>query len=331
MSGHGRRAASGDAGGLPSAAMTSRATAVLWVPPGITDEHRALLPAAVEVRELPGPEGALPDTLGQADMLVPHIRRRRLREVLPRLEGLSVIQTLSAGVDRYLDLVPSGVTLCDAAGVHDLAVSEWVLAAILAMQRDMPLYVRQQREHRWSPAPRMARELEGSRALIVGHGSIGRAVARRLLAFGVEVRGVARTAREGVDAIERLPELLAEADIVVILLPLTPRTTGMVDARFVAGMKPGALLVNAGRGQFADMEAIADAVREGRIRAALDVTDPEPLPDSHPLWEAPGALITPHVAGTSEHFMTRAWQLVADQLGRFMAGEPLRNVVTDGY
>jgi len=295
---------------MPSG-MTAATGAVLWVPPGIAPQHRALLPAEVEVREIPA-DGELPERLGRADMLVPHVRRSRLQQVLPRLDGLRVVQTLSAGVDRYLPLVPHGVTLCDAAGVHDLAVSEWVLAAILAMQRNLPLYVRQQDQARWQPAPTLARELGGSRVLVLGHGSIGRAVARRLRAFDAEVVGVARRARHAAEdgspvyGPEALGELLPTADVVVILLPLTAQTGGMVDATFVERMKPGALLVNAGRGAVADTQAIADAVLAGRIRAALDVVEPEPLPAEHPLWSAPGVLLTPHVAGTSEHFIERA-------------------------
>ncbi len=315
-----------------AASMTARSSAVLWVPPGTTPEHLAGMPSGVTVREIPV-DGDLPASLGPADMLVPHVRRTRLREVLPRLDGLRVIQTLSAGVDFIDGMVPDGVVLCDAAGVHDIGVSEWVLAAILAMQRELPLYVRQQGRAEWKGAPALARELDRAQVLIVGHGSIGRAVAARLRPFGARVAGIARTPRQGdgVHGLDQLDALLPEADVVVVLLPLTAETRGLVDARFLARMKDGALLVNAGRGAVADTQAITDAVLAGRIRAALDVVDPEPLPADHPLWSAPGVLITPHVAGTSEHFIERAWALVADQLRRYMAGEPLRNVVTAGY
>jgi len=312
------------------AAVTSRSDAVLWVPPRTSARHLALMPPEVVVRELPV-DGELPASLGRADVLVPHIADDRLRAVLPRLEGLRVIQTLSAGVD-YLDgVVPDGVILCDAAGVHDIGVSEWVLAAILAMQRELPRYVRQQERGEWQAAPKRARELDGSTVLVVGHGSIGRAVEERVRPFGAVVRGVARHPRPGVDGIEQLPDLLPIADVVVVLLPLTTHTRGLVDAGFIARMKPGALLVNAGRGAVADTAAITEAVLAGRIRAALDVVDPEPLPADHPLWSAPGALVTPHVAGTTERFIDRGWALVADQMRRYLDGRPLRNVVSDGY
>ena len=310
--------------------MTPRHDAVLWVPPGIAPQHRALMPPEATVREIPV-EADLPESLGRADMLVPHVSRRRLREVLPRLEGLQVIQTLSAGVDYFDGLIPDGVLLCDAGGVHDVGVSEWVLAAILTVQRELPLYVRQQEQARWQSAPALAGELCDSRVLIVGHGSIGRAVEQRLRGFGAVVTGVARRSRDGVHGIDELGELLPGADVVVVLLPLTVETRGMVGAAFIEQMKPGALLVNAGRGAVADTAAITEAVLAGRIRAALDVVDPEPLPAEHPLWSAPGALVTPHVAGTSARFIDRGWALVADQLRRYLAGEPLVNVVTDGY
>jgi len=167
--------------------------------------------------------------------------------------------------------------------------------------------------------------------LVVGHGSIGRAVEHRLRAFGAEVTGIARRARDGVHGVAELDTLLPEADIVVVLLPLTAETRGMVGAGFIERMKPGALLVNAGRGAVADTRAITDAVLEGRIRAALDVVDPEPLPAEHPLWGAPGVLITPHVAGVSARMIERGWALVADQMRRHLAGEPLLNVVSEGY
>ena len=305
------------------------ARAVLWVPPDFTPGDAAM-PPGVEVRLIPV-EGDLPDTLGRGDVVIPHVHRARLREVLPRLEGLRVVQTLSAGVDYLEGHIPEGVILCDAAGVHDVGVSEWVLAAILAMQRDLPMYVRQQERAEWKRPAGRARELSGARVVILGHGSIGRAVEERLTPFGAHVSGVVRHPRDGLHGVDDLPALLPEADVVVVLLPLTPATRGMVDAAFVARMKPGALLVNAGRGAIADTQAITDAVLDGRVRVALDVFDPEPLPAEHPLWSAPGALLTPHVAGTTERFVERGWRLVADQMRRYIDGEPLLNVVTEGY
>lgn len=304
--------------------------AVVWVPPDTTDESLGRLPGDVEVRRIPA-DGDIPERPGRGDVVIPHVRRSRLRILLPRLAGLRLVQTLSAGVDAFVDVVPEGVILCDAAGVHDIPVAEWVLAAMFAMQRDLPTYAVQQRDAQWQPVSAPAREVSGMRVVILGYGSIGRAVGERLRALGAEVTGVALHARAGARAAAELPVLLPDADAVVILLPLTATTRGMVDAEFIARMKPGALLVNAGRGGVAGTQAIADAVQQGRIRAALDVVDPEPLPADHPLWSGPGTLITPHVAGSSEVFLDRAWRFAGEQVRRYVAGEPLHNVVREGY
>lgn len=303
--------------------------AVVWVPAGTPSDHLGHLPTGVAVREIP--HDAAPEQPGRGDVVVPHVRRDVLAPLLQRLDGLRLVQTLSAGVDRYVDLVPAGVTLCDARGVHDVAVSEWVVAALLAMQRDLPLYARQQEAREWKPADPFAGEVHGMEVLVVGHGSIGRAVAERLQPFGARVTGVALHARDDARPVSDLAELLPTADAVVVLLPLTPQTAGMVDAGFIARMKPGALLVNAGRGPVADTAAITEALQQGRIRAVLDVVEPEPLPAEHPLWHAPNTLITPHVAGQSLALMDRAWRLVGEQVQRYLDGEPLRNVVSEGY
>jgi phosphoglycerate dehydrogenase-like enzyme len=283
------------------------------------------------VRHIPGGDEGLPDHPGRGDILVPHGRRPYVRKLADRLENLRVVQTLSAGVDHYLELVPPGVTMCDARGVHDIPVAEWCVAAILAMQHQLPRYVRQQEQATWQPADQPAAEVNGMEVLILGHGSIGEATAQRLQAFGATVRGVTRHAREGMHTSDELPDLLPRADAVIVLVPLTDETRHVVDAPFIAQMKPGALLVNAGRGPTMDMQAVTQAVHEGRIRAALDVTDPEPLPHDHPLWREHGALITPHVAGSSTAFLERAWRFVGEQCRRYLDGEPLRNVVSEGY
>jgi phosphoglycerate dehydrogenase-like enzyme len=252
-------------------------------------------------------------------------------EAISRLDGLRVVQTLSAGVDSIVDRIPPGITLCDASGVHDVGVAEWVVLAILASNRRLPQLIDSQRDATWRRDDVRGDDLVGSRVLILGYGSIGRAVEDRLRPFGVKVVRVARHEREGVHPLADLPALVPAADIVVILVPLTLATRALVGTEFLSLMKRGALLVNASRGAVVDASALMSALADGRIRAALDVTDPEPLPEGHPLWSMPGVLITPHVAGDVSGEEDRAWTLVADQVARLARGEPLRNVVVDGY
>ncbi len=303
--------------------MTSRKASLRILSPRLREEVFALLPEGVEVRHLdePWPEAV--------DFFLPPFGQEEVvRQVLERVE-VKVVQTLSAGVDWILPLVPEGVVLCDGSGIHDVPVAEWVVMALLALLKELPSFLEAQREGRW--APRRLPDLEGRVVLLLGYGSIGKAVEARLRPFGVEVLPVARHARPGVYTPQDLPHLLPQADAVVVLLPLTPETRGLVDRGFLARMKPGALLLNAGRGAVVDTEALLEALREGRVRAALDVTDPEPLPEGHPLWRAPGLLLTPHVAGLSEGFPRRAGRFLAEQVLRYLRGEPLLNVVREGY
>jgi phosphoglycerate dehydrogenase-like enzyme len=167
----------------------------------------------------------------------------------------------------------------------------------------------------------------GARVLIVGAGDIGVTIGRMLAGFDVELTYVARTAREGVRPTSDLPQLLPHADVVILIVPVTPETTGMVDAEFLAAMPDGALLVNAARGVVVDTGALLAELTAGRLRAALDVTDPEPLPPGHPLWSAPGVLITPHVGGEVPRTPARAAAVAVAQISRVLAGEPLANVV----
>jgi phosphoglycerate dehydrogenase-like enzyme len=244
---------------------------------------------------------------------------------LPRLQ---LVQLLSAGAENFVGRLPDGVLLCNARGAHTPSTAEWAVTAMLAAQRGIPFFVREQDAGRWSF--RTHRSLVGARVLVVGAGDIGRAIGRMLAGFDVELTYVARTARDGVHAMTELPDLLPHADVVVVIVPVTPETTGMVDAAFLAAMADGALLVNAARGVVVDTDALVAELDSGRLRAALDVTDPEPLPEGHPLWRAPGLLLTPHVGGAVPETNERAAAAVIDQVRRVLAGEPLANVV-DSY
>ena len=288
------------------------------VPEAAVEIVRAYAPGDVDVRPLDaGLDGAV--------FVVPTWRDKTVLETLPTARGVEVVQTLSAGTDWIEDAVPPGVTLCSARGARDVPVAEWVVAALLG---DATGLLRAAREREWRhfiPA-----ELAGSTVLIVGHGSIGEAVRRRLQPLRAEVIAVAAHARPGVHPAQHLPELLGIADAVVVLTPLTDATRGMVDAAFLANMRDGALLVNAGRGAVVDTDALLRELESGRLRAVLDVVDPEPLPPDHPLWSAPGVTITPHLAGDSHAADARAARLAGEQLARFARGEPLRNVVRRG-
>jgi phosphoglycerate dehydrogenase-like enzyme len=300
----------------------------LWIPDRAGHEAVGKLPEGVSLGLIPA-EGDLPAAILSAEFLVPPDRDTRLYERLAQMPDLRVIQTLSAGVDRLLPFVPKSVILCDAGGSRDTPVAEWVLAVILAATKTLPELRDLQREHLWEW--RRSSELAGSTVMILGYGAIGAAVEARLAPFDVDVIRVARRARAGVHPVEDLESLLGLADIVVVLLPLTSATTGLLDARLLGCMRPGALLVNAARGAVMDNRALLELLRGERIGAALDVTDPEPLPVDHPLWDAPGVLITPHFAGDTIAADRRAFALVGEQVRRYARDEPLHNVVHDGY
>jgi phosphoglycerate dehydrogenase-like enzyme len=300
----------------------------LWIPDAVARDAVGQLPDDVVLGLIPA-DGELPVAIRDAEFLVPRSGDARMRELLPRMHKLRVLQTLSAGVDRLLALVPPGVTLCDARGSRDVPVAEWVLAAILASRKRLPELRDRQREQRWAWG--QSDELAGSEVLILGYGAIGKAVEARLAPFEVRVTRVARHAREGVHGVGELDDLLGLAEIVVVLLPLTPATTGLLDHRTLARLRPGTLLVNAARGPIVDTDALLRLLEARTVTAALDVTDPEPLPTGHPLWEAPGVLITPHLAGDTPAAERRAFALVGEQVRRYVRREPLANVVAGDY
>jgi phosphoglycerate dehydrogenase-like enzyme len=246
-----------------------------------------------------------------------------------QLPSLRVVQVQTAGVERLLPHIPAGVTLCNARGVHDASTAEWVVAVILAALRDLPYFAAEQAAQRWSY--RFTGCLAGKTVLIVGYGSIGAAVERRLSGFEVDVQRVALRPRDGVAAVTGLPDLLPGADVVILLAPVTPQTIGMVDARFLARMKDGALLVNAARGPLVVTDALTGELQRGRLGAAVDVTDPEPLPPGHPWWSLPNVLITPHVAASTSGQEVRMLTFLRAQAERYVRGQNLVNAVIGPY
>ena len=272
----------------------------------------------------------LPESRNEVELYVlPYRFRREDGEALATLPKLRAVLTQSAGVEHIREHVPEGVLLCNGRGIHDASTAELAVGLIVASLRKLPEFIRAQDKGEWRP--QWSESLADKQVLIVGHGQIGAAIERRVVPFEAEVVRVARRAREGVHAIEELPELLPTADVVVLIVPGTAETWGLFDKAMLARMKDGALLVNVSRGAGVDTEALVAELESGRIRAALDVVDPEPLPAGHPLWDAPGLLLTPHVGGASSAMEPRARKLVREQLHRFATGEPLANVVSGDY
>ncbi len=309
------------------------------------------------VRDFP-PEAEIvyiPRTLAtplDIDFLILPFFSARARTVFQDLRGVKVIQSMMAGVDWIIPWLPKDVILCDGRGLHDISTSEWVLTAILSAVKRFPHNRDLQREQRWvgqnsvtdgylsETGPNRGQyavfteDLAGRTVLIIGYGSIGSAIETRLKPFGVNVLRLARTPKSQpeVHAISELHALLPQADVVVLIVPLTPQTKGLIGAPELAMLKPGALLVNAARGPVVDTDALVAALHTGRLQATVDVTDPEPLPAGHPLWTAPNCMITPHIAGSTPEFIHRAFRFGAEQVRRYLAGQPLENRVTEaGY
>ena len=246
-------------------------------------------------------------------------------ELIAQMPNLEVVQLLTVGVDAALEYVPEHVSLCNAVGVHDASTAELAVALVLASLRGIDDFARAMPHGEWIHDRRSS--LVDRNVLIIGAGGVGQAIAHRLIPFGAEVTLVARSQRPGVVASSELPSLLPEADIVVLAVPLNMHTSGLVDESFLSQMREGSLLVNVARGGVVDTQALVRHAQQGRIRAALDVTDPEPLPPEHPLWRIPGVLISPHVGGDTSAFLPRARALVEQQISRWRSKDPLMHVV----
>ena len=288
----------------------------------VPDERLAAALAGLDAPVVPGLEPP-PDT----EFLVPSYTGGPLpAATVAALPRLRVVQLLSAGFEKWLPLLPAGATLCNARGVHGASTAELAVGGLIALLRGLPRYAEQQRAASWQA--HLGESLDGAAVLVLGAGDIGARVATAVTALGASATLVARTAREGIVAIDEVPALLPHQQVVVVALPHSPQTDRLVDAAFLAALPDGAALVNVARGPIVDTDALLAELQRGRLRAFLDVTDPEPLPADHPLWTAPNLLLTPHVGGGTAGWQERAAALVRRQLERHLAGEPLVNVVS---
>jgi len=294
---------------------------------GLWDDAGERPPLELAVWDMSGPA---PEVPGSPELVVlPYLDARPVLHRLAELPSLRVVQTLTAGYDNVLPHLPPGVRLCNAGGVHDASTAELAVGLAIAGLRGLGDFAQAQPTGRWLAGTRAS--LADRRVLLVGAGSVGSAIAARLAPFEVVLTRVAGRARDDahghVHGVEDLPALLPAAEVVVLAVPLSEATRGMVDAAFLAAMADGALLVNVARGPVVVTDALVEELAGGRLRAALDVTDPEPLPPGHPLWTTPNTLISPHVGGDTTAFPPRARALLRDQLTRFGTGQELRNVV----
>jgi len=282
------------------------------------------------------------------DVWIPDPYPKRAMSLWPRLRGVRLILSLMAGTEWILGVAGPHVTICNAQGAHNISTAEWTISAILAVLKYFPLYLDVQRSGVWKRRfeadahyaritgdarphypPIMLEELTGKSVLLIGYGAIGKEIERILAPFHVELARIARAARANppVHAVSDLDSLLPQTEVVILILPHTTASHHLIGRRQLSLMQQGALLVNAARGPIVETDALVEALNAGRIRAALDVTDPEPLPEGHPLWSCPNLLLTPHVAGSSPQFAARSLKTAADELRRYINGEPLRNVV----
>ncbi|MGH9606356.1 MAG: 2-hydroxyacid dehydrogenase [Terracidiphilus sp.] len=266
----------------------------------------------------------------------------------PHLRGVRLVLSMLAGTEWIPGIVGPHVTICNARGAHNISTAEWTIAAILASLKYFPLYFEIQRSGEWTRRfeasgryatmsgdaravypPVLQEELTGKTVLLVGYGAIGQEIERMLAPFRVDLVRVARTSREEpmVRPVSELDALLPEAQVIVLIVPSTDETRHLIDRPQLKLMQQGALLVNAARGPIVNTDALVEALQTGKIRAALDVTDPEPLPRGHPLWSCPNLFLTPHIGAATPQFSPRALRTAADELRRYMNGEPLRNVV----
>jgi phosphoglycerate dehydrogenase-like enzyme len=295
------------------------------------DDGVAALSAVDGVRPVRyAPDAGWPPAAADARVLVPRfLAPDDVSAMLAALPRLEYVQLLSAGAEHWVGRLPDHVMLSTCRGAHGGSTAELVVGALVALFREFPRFTRSSDRRQWDY--HVTDTLQDKRVLIVGAGDIGDHLTRRLLPFDARVTLVGRTARDGVHGVAELPGLLGRFDVVIVVVPQTTETIGLVDAAFLARMADGAVLVNAARGRVVDTAALLAELNTGRLRAILDVTDPEPLPPDNPLWSVEGLMLFPHIGGSVSGGPARAWRVAAAEIARFVAGEPLRNQVHGEY
>ena len=267
-----------------------------------------------------------PDDLSKITFYVPrYMGGKRASELILQMPALKVVQSPNAGVEDLLKILPAGVTLCNAAGVHDASTAELAIGLTIAARRGFASFAKDQADEVWSHRRNFA--LADSRVGIVGYGNIGKLIAKQLSNFSVEVIAFNRSGKDGALPMSEFDQMLPTLDVVILILPLTAESNHLMNRKRLSRLKDGATLVNVARGPVIDSQALVAELESGRISAGLDVTDPEPLPKGHPLWSAPNVIITPHVGGDTSAFEKRGRKLIEDQIRRWTSGEPLSNVV----
>ncbi len=310
--------------------MTGTGTITVLVPDELGAEALSGIDGVRALVYDPDPGKPLPSGAAEAEVLVPgFLAETDPAAFVDRLPKLELIQLTTAGAENWIGRIPAHVKLSIARGAHGGSTAEWALGALIAVYRELIGFEHQRQAREWQRHP--TDTLQDKRVLVLGAGDLGTRLRRRLEASDASVTLVGTTARDGVHGIDELPALLGAHDAVVLMVPLTDATTGLVDAAFLARMPDGAVLVNAARGKVVVTEALLAELTNGRLRAALDVTDPEPLPPDHPLWTAPGLLLTPHVAGSVHDYARRAYAVVAAEVARYAAGEDPANLVHGAY
>ena len=292
---------------------------------GVAGEVARRLPQATIARYEDGGHD-----LGKVDFYcLPYMGNGASVAMIAKMPRLRVLQSLSSGVDNIIDAVPEQVTLCNGSGLHhEESTAELAVSLILASLRQLPRFAVHQTLRRWQHV--RTDSLDGKKVLLVGYGGMGQAIEARLAPFGAAITRCSRTARDGVAPLSELPRLAADADILVVCIALAPGTCGLIGEEVLAALPDGALVVNVARGPIVEAAALARHLTGGRLRAALDVTDVEPLPVDRPEWALPNVLITPHIGGDTFAFARRAPGFVADQAERFIGGQPLANIVKPG-